>query len=255
MKLAISGKGGVGKTTIAAALVQLFSETHRVVYAIDADPDVCLAAAVGIPDDITAELKPLVEMKQFVSEKTGGQGSFFTLNPEIDDQDMDAYCINHGNIRYLRMGGVKKGGSSCYCRENTFLHAVVSSLLLHRDDVVIMDMGAGIEHLSRGTARGVDLMLVVVEPSLNSINTAGLVKKLAADLGIKKVRIIGNKIRNEREKEFILKGFQDEEVLGFIGFDEKVWESAMDRSKAGTGGELVKSMKQVHQRILREEGE
>ena len=255
MKLAISGKGGVGKTTIAAALIKLFSETHRMVYAIDADPDVCLAAAVGIPDDITAELKPLVEMKELISSKTGGQGAFFTLNPKVDD-DLESYCISHDNIRYLRMGGVKKGGSACYCRENSFLHAVVSSLLLEKEDVVIMDMGAGIEHLSRGTARGVDLMLVVVEPSLNSVNTAGLVKKLAADLGIKKVRIIGNKIRNEREKEFISKSFQDKEVLGFIGFDENVWESAMSRSvAAGLGGALLESMKQVHQKILCEVGE
>ena len=255
MKLAISGKGGVGKTTIAAALVKLFSKTHRVVYAIDADPDVCLAAAVGIPDDITSELKPLVEMKELISSKTGGQGAFFTLNPKVDD-DLDNYCIEHGNIRYLRMGGVKKGGSSCYCRENSFLHAVVSSLLLDKEDVVIMDMGAGIEHLSRGTARGVDLMLVVVEPSLNSVNTAGLVKKLAADLGIKKVRIVGNKIRNEREKEFIMKSFQDGEVLGFVGFDDDVWESAMDRGSApASGGALISSLEQVHQKILREAGE
>ena len=254
MKLAISGKGGVGKTTVAAALVKLFSDTHRTVYAIDADPDVCLASALGIPDDITSELKPLVEMKELISAKTGGEGSFFTLNPSVSD-DLDDYCIEHGNIRYLRMGGVKKGGSHCYCRENSFLHAVVSSLLLAKDDVVIMDMGAGIEHLSRGTARGVDLMMVVVEPSHNSVNTAGLVKKLAADLGIKKVRVIGNKIRNEREKDFILKAFPAGEVLGLINFDEDVWESAMDRGAAKPEGALITSVRQVQQQILREAGE
>lgn len=255
MKLAISGKGGVGKTTIAAALVKLFSKTRRAVYAIDADPDVCLAAAIGIPDEITSELKPLVEMKELINSKTGGQGSFFTLNPKVDD-DLDSYCISQGNINYLRMGGVKKGGSACYCRENSFLHAVVSALLLEKDDIVIMDMGAGIEHLSRGTARGVDMMLVVVEPSLNSVNTAGLVIKLASDLGIKKVRIIGNKIRNEREKEFIMKNFQSGEVLGFVGFDDDIWESAMDRSLVeGAEGALLPSMKQVYENILREAGE
>ncbi|MCL6479826.1 MAG: AAA family ATPase [Peptococcaceae bacterium] len=254
MKLAISGKGGVGKTTVASALVRLFSETHRTVYAIDADPDVCLASALGIPDDITNELKPLVEMKELISTKTGGGGSFYTLNPDVSE-DLDDFCIKHGNIRYLRMGGVKKGGSQCYCRENTFLHAVVSSLLLQKDDAVIMDMGAGIEHLSRGTARGVDLMLVVVEPSHNSVNTAGLVKKLAGDLGIKKVLVIGNKIRQEKEKEFILSRFHPGEVLGFIGFDEDVWESAMEKGAAKPEGALMTSMRQIQQQILREVGE
>jgi CO dehydrogenase maturation factor len=176
MKIAVSGKGGVGKTTIAAALVKLFSGVNRRVYAIDADPDVCLAAALGIPDDITSELKPLVEMKELIYARTGGEGSYFTLNPEIGDV-LDDFCICQDNIRYLRMGGVKKGGSSCYCRENAFLNAIVSALLLDKNDVVVMDMGAGIEHLSRGTARGVDLMLVVVEPGLNSVNTAGQQKR------------------------------------------------------------------------------
>jgi len=252
MKLAISGKGGVGKTTIAAALIQLFSEANTTVYAIDADPDVCLAASIGISDDITSELKPLVEMKELISAKMGGDGLLFSLNPSVDGE-LDNYCIYHGNIRYLRMGGIKKGGTSCYCRENSFLNAVVSSLLLEREDVVIMDMGAGIEHLSRGTARGVDLMLVVVEPSFNSVNTAGLVKKLSAELGIRKVRVIGNKIRNEKERDFILHSFQPGEVLGFIGFDEDVWESAMETGRnSRPKGVLLKNMKQVHRKILDE---
>lgn len=252
MKLAISGKGGVGKTTIAAALVKLFSESNSTVYAIDADPDVCLAASIGISEDIISELKPLVEMKELINAKTGGDGLLFPLNPSVNP-DLDNYCINHGNIRYLRMGGIKKGGSSCYCRENSFLNAVVSSLLLEREEVVIMDMGAGIEHLSRGTARGVDLMLVVVEPSFNSVNTARLVKKLSAELGIRKVKVIGNKIRNEKEREFILHNFQPGEVLGFINFDEDVWESAMDTERnSGPGGVLLKSMELVHQKILKE---
>jgi CO dehydrogenase maturation factor len=252
MKIAVSGKGGVGKTTIAAALVKLFSGVNRRVYAIDADPDVCLAAALGIPDDITSELKPLVEMKELIYAMTGGEGSYFTLNPEIGDV-LDDFCICQDNIRYLRMGGVKKGGSSCYCRENAFLNAIVSALLLDKNDVVVMDMGAGIEHLSRGTARGVDLMLVVVEPGLNSVNTAGLVKKLAADLGIKKVRIIGNKIRNRREKDFVLKHFPENELLGFVNYDEGVWESSMESGSTITSKEsFLRNLEYIQQKILNE---
>ncbi|RKO67104.1 AAA family ATPase [Desulfofundulus salinus] len=252
MKLAISGKGGVGKTTIAAALVKSFAETYQTVYAIDADPDACLAAAIGIPEEVATGLKPLVEMRDLIRAKTG-DGAFYTLNPQVNDL-LDNYCYQHKNIKFIRMGGIKKGGSECYCRENTFLNAVISSLLLDNNEVVIMDMGAGIEHLSRGTAKGVDLMLVVVEPSRNSINTAHLVKRLAADLGIRKVRIIGNKIRTPREKEYIEQNFSPEEILGFIEFNNEIWEKAMEPN-SDVGGELLAGMREVREKILGEAGD
>jgi len=255
MKLAISGKGGVGKTTIAATLTRLLASDRKVVYAIDADPDACLAAGVGIEEEIIKEHKPLVELRDIINKKSAGGGAFYTLNPNVDDV-LEDYCITKDNIRFLRMGGIKKGGEACYCRENTFLSAVVSSLLLDKDDAVIMDMGAGIEHLSRGTARGVDMMLVVVEPSKNSVNTAKLVQKMADELGIKKVKIIGNKIRNDKEREFIASQFPAEDLLGFVAFDEVVWESAMDKGPAAElGGQLLDSMKEIYHNILREVGE
>lgn len=252
MKLAISGKGGVGKTTIAAALIKSFAETHDTVYAIDGDPDACLAAAIGVPEEVAVGLKPVVEMRDAIRAKTG-DGAFYTLNPRLDDA-LDDYCYRHGKIKFLRMGGVKKGGSECYCRENTFLHALITSLLLDNNEAVIIDMGAGIEHLSRGTAQGVDLMLVVVEPSRNSVHTARLIKKMAADLGIRKVKIIANKIRSPREKEFIEESFQPEEVLGFIGFNSTIWESAME-NPALAGEELLKGMREVREKILGEAGD
>ncbi|MGB9802427.1 MAG: AAA family ATPase [Desulfofundulus sp.] len=249
MKLAISGKGGVGKTTIAAALVKSFAETHQTVYAIDADPDACLALAIGIPEEVAAEIKPIVEMRDLIRAKTG-EGAFYTLNPQVDDV-LDSYCYQQKNIKFIRMGGIKKGGSECYCRENTFLNAVVSSLLLDTNEVVIMDMGAGIEHLSRGTAKGVDLMLVVVEPSRNSINTAHLVKRLATDLGIRKVKIIGNKIRSPREKKYIEEHFLPGEILGFIEFNNEIWEKAMELNP-NVAEELLSGMREIREKILRE---
>ncbi|GBF31931.1 CO dehydrogenase accessory protein CooC [Desulfocucumis palustris] len=252
MKLAISGKGGVGKTTIAAALVKSFAETHQTVYAIDADPDACLAAAVGIPGDEAANIKPVVEMRDKIRAVSGG-GAFYVLNPKLDDS-IDDYCHARGNIRFMRMGDVKKGGSECYCRENTFLSALLSSLLLDKDEVVVMDMGAGIEHLSRGTARGVDLMLVVVEPSRNSINTARNVMSMAQDLGINNIKIIANKIRSDKEKEFIEKSFQPGEVLGFLAFNNTIWESGMEPDSNAAGGELLVGMREVREKILREVG-
>ncbi|MCL6561071.1 MAG: AAA family ATPase, partial [Firmicutes bacterium] len=181
-KIAISGKGGAGKTTLAAALVRAYALTHRRVYAVDADPDASLAEAIGISPDTAAKIHPVVELRERIQEVMGGEGGFYALNPSLDGV-LDDFCFRLGNILFIRMGGLKKGGTSCYCRENAFLNAVITTLLLERDEAVIMDMPAGIEHLSRGTARGVDVLLVVVEPNRRSINTARLVEKLAEDIG------------------------------------------------------------------------
>jgi len=253
MKLAISGKGGVGKTTIAAALAKIFAQNGGTVYAIDADPDACLAASIGIPDNEAAKIKPVVDMKNAIRNKIG-DGAFYTLNPKLDDF-LDDYSYKFDNIRFLRMGDPKKGGSECYCRENTFLHALVTSLLLDQKDTVIMDMGAGIEHLSRGTARGVDVMLVVVEPSRNSVNTAKNVQRMASELGIAKMGIIANKIRTDKEKEFIKSSFPGNTILGFIKFSESIWANAMEPSPATEfRGELLAEMQQVCLKILEEAG-
>lgn len=255
MKLAISGKGGVGKTTVASALAKLFAQDGRQVYAIDADPDACLAAGLGIDIDAFEAQKPLVAMKTVVDAREGGNGAFFSLNPKVDDL-LDEYCIQEGNIRFMRMSGIKNGGEACFCRENTFLSAVVSALLLDQNDVVIMDMGAGIEHLSRGTARGVDLMLVVVEPSRNSINTARSVYRMAKDLGIEKVKVIANKIRNEQDRAFIAQQFPAEHIAGFIDFDDSVWNSAMDDvHNQVTTGQLYDRISNIRQKIVEEVGE
>ena len=255
MKIAISGKGGVGKTTIASALIKSFAETHRAVFAIDGDPDACLAAALGISQDESSQIKPVVEMGEKIRSVSGG-GAFYTLNPTMDDRTIEEFAYRHGKIMFMRMGDIKKGGSQCYCRENTFLQALISTLLLDKGEAVIMDMGAGIEHLSRGTARGVDLMLVVVEPSRNSVNTALNVKKMAADLGIGRIRVVGNKIRSEKEREFIEKSFQPGEVLGYISFNNQVWENSMDPEPACSGNNenLLEGMREVREKILREAG-
>jgi CO dehydrogenase maturation factor len=254
MKVAISGKGGVGKTTIAAALTKIFAQSGGTVYAIDADPDACLAAAIGIPEDEALKLKPVVEMRDVIRNKSGS-GAFYTLNPKVDDF-LDDYSYKLGNIRFLRMGDPKKGGSECYCRENTFLNALITSLLLDQQDTVILDMGAGIEHLSRGTARGVDMMLVVVEPSRNSLNTAKHVQRMAGELGIARIGIIANKIRSDKEKEFLIQNFPDNSILGFVRFSESIWANAMESSSAAElEGELLAEMQQVCLKISGEVGD
>ena len=228
MKIAVSGKGGVGKTTVSASLAKLFANDGHRVYAVDGDPDASLGGALGFSDDVLAKVVPLIDMQDVIKEKISqGGGAFYSLNPQVDDI-LDTYSIELGNIKFLRMGGVKQGGSSCYCRENTFLHAVVDALLLDQNDVVILDMGAGIEHLTRGTSKGVDMMIVVTEPTRTSVQTAKVVQQLAKDLGVKVIKVIGNKIRSVKEEAFLREQFSEDELLGVIRFDDVLLEVALE---------------------------
>lgn len=225
MKIAISGKGGVGKTTISANLAKLFALKGYNVYAVDADPDSSLGLSLGFSEDELSRIKPIIEMEELIGE-IAGEGAFYTLNPLVNDI-ADKFSINLSGIKFLRMGGIKQGGSACYCRENTFLRAVVNSLLLDTKDVVILDMGAGIEHLTRGTAQGVDMMLIVTEPGRSSVQTARIVEKLAKEVSVKAVKFIANKVRNEKEEIFIMSNFNKQELLGVIHFDEDISDKSM----------------------------
>jgi CO dehydrogenase maturation factor len=184
MKLAVSGKGGVGKTTFSALLARTLSDQGMKVLAIDADPDANLAAALGIAD--ADKVTPIAEMKELIFERTGAQpgtiGGFFKLNPKVDDIP-DTLSVRLDNIKLMRLGSVKKGGAGCLCPESTLLKALVTHVVLGRDEVVIMDMEAGIEHLGRATAQAVDKLIVVVEPGRRSIDTAEHIRRLAPKSG------------------------------------------------------------------------
>lgn len=216
MKIAVSGKGGVGKTTIAASLALTFAKHGFKVYAIDGDPDANLASILGIKE----EVRPLIELEEVIKEKMGGEGGLYSLNPDLHDV-LEAHAIEEKGIRFLQMGDLKKASSSCYCRENSFLRSIMDTLLFERDEVVILDMGAGIEHLTRGTSLGVTIMLVVTETGRISRETAQKVKKLALEGGVPVVKFVGNKIRGPKEEEILCQEFS-KDLLALIPYSEAV---------------------------------
>jgi CO dehydrogenase maturation factor len=226
MKLAVSGKGGVGKTTFAALLIRALDENGKRVLALDADPDANLAAAVGITG--ADEITPIAEMKELVYERTeakpGTIGGFFKLNPKVDDLP-DALSARKNSIRLMRLGGVQKGGMGCICPESALLRALVTHVVLARDEVVVMDMEAGIEHLGRATAKAVDKLIVVVEPGRRSIDTAGHIRKLADEIGVKTITLVGNKIRTDRDIVFLQENLTDFPFLGFLSHDDALIEA------------------------------
>jgi CO dehydrogenase maturation factor len=228
MKIAVTGKGGVGKTTLSSVLARAFSEDGNRVLAVDADPDANLAQALGISQEKIAGIKPIAAMSDLIEERTGAKpgagGSIFKLNPKVDDIP-DDYSYEHKGIKLLVMGRAKAGGAGCYCPENVLLKSLMRHIILRRGEVVILDMEAGIEHLTRGTSGSVDAFIVVVEPGGRSVQTARQVKELANDLGIKKVYVVGNKVRGDLDREFVRNSLPGMELLGFMSYSEEIIEA------------------------------
>ena len=252
MKIAISGKGGVGKTLLAAFLSRKFAEAGYSVIAIDADPDANLAAMLGYPHP--ERMTPISELSDLIEERVGVRpgtaGSFFKLNPRVDDLP-EKYSVRLDGIRIMAMGRIKRGGTGCYCPEGALLQALISHLLLQRDEVVILDMEAGIEHLSRGTARAVDKLIIVVEPGRRSLETAQKIKTLAQDLGLKNLAAVGNKIRSEVDREFIESSLPGIEVLGFIDYDPAINDADLaDRSLFTASPSTTKTVESIYAKLI-----
>ena len=231
MKIAISGKGGVGKTTLSAMLAGVLATEDRRVIAIDADPDANLASALGVPDE--TQVTPLAEMHDMIAERTGAAdepGGYFQLNPKVDDIP-DQYALALGNIRMLALGGVSQGGGGCICPATAIVKALLVHLIIARDDILIMDMEAGLEHLGRATAQSMDALVVVVNPGKWSIQTAVRVQGLAGDLGMKKVFAVANRLGDADQAPAQLEEIQtalgDVPLIGSLPQDPRLTQGAL----------------------------
>ena len=234
LKLAIGGKGGVGKTTITSVIARSIAALNKEtkVIAIDADPVANLAAGLGI--DESKPITPISELSDLIAERTGAtpgtMGGFFTLNPKVDDIP-DRFSIEKDGVKLLVMGTVQQGGSGCICPEAVILKALMNHLVLARNEVVIMDMEAGVEHLGRATSGSVDALIVVVNPGKRSCIAADKIRKLGRDIGIKNIVVLANRVRNAEDKKLIQTSMPDYEILGFIPEKDEIADADRDGTR------------------------
>jgi len=208
LKVAVAGKGGVGKTLIAGTLARLLARDGFRVLAVDADPAMNLAYALGIPSDTASKIVPLTENKGLIEERTGAKPGtafsiFINLTPTVDDIAERYGVLGPDGVKLLVMGTLRSGGSGCMCPANSLIRALIRHITLVRGDAVVMDMEAGLEHLGRATVRGFDALLCVVEPGAQSIETARRIKHLAEDINIREVLAVGNKVMRKEDERII----------------------------------------------------
>lgn len=255
MKIAISGKGGVGKTTLAAVLARVFAKRGARVLAVDADPATSLAQALGVPPEDAQRIRPITEMKELIEERTGAKpgtyGGFFSFNPEVDDLP-DRFALDVGGVRLLVTGGLKDAAAGCYCPENELLKVLLLHIFTERDEVVVLDMEAGIEHLTRGTTSAVDAMIVVVEPGQRSLHVATTIERLARQLGIRHVFFVANKVVDDGQETLLRRLLGERPLLGVVRASAAVAQAdllgeAVDRAAP----ELVAQVEGIVERLER----
>jgi len=222
MKIAVTGKGGTGKTTVAALLCSFFQRDGYEVLAVDSDPDANLAAALGASENEQLSIRSISSQRKLIEERTGAKprqfGQLFKLNPTVKDIP-EKLGVSVRGIKLIVMGSIVDGGEGCACPENVLLRNLLSEIFLHRKEAVVADMEAGIEHLGRATAAHVDLMITTVEPGQRSVETAKTIHRLAAQLGIPRLGIIGNKIQNPEQETWLKNQFPKEMDLGSLSYN------------------------------------
>ena len=245
VKIAVTGKGGVGKTTFSGTLARMLARDGYDVLAIDADADMNLASSLGIDNPP----RPLTDYKEMIDERAGGEGGVFKLNPKVDDIVEDYGIIGPDGVKMLVMGTIENGGSGCMCPASAFLRALLRHVVLKDNSAVILDMEAGIEHLGRGTTRGIDLMIIVVEPGMRSIETAARIKDLASGIGIKHFAAVINKGSSEQVLSHLDK--MEIPTLGEIPYDTELIRADLEGlAPIDVGGNAVESMGDIKEKIM-----
>lgn len=219
MKIAISGKGGVGKTSVAAGLATRLARGGRSVLAIDADPDANLAHVLGVPPEV--EMVPIAAMSELIEERVGPEGGMYRLNPLVDDLP-GALAVEVEGVRLMVMGGPPRGGSRCMCRENSLLRTLLEHILTGSEEAVVVDMEAGVEHLGRATARGVDALLVVVDRNPLTSETARRIQRLARDIGLDRLYLVLNRLRDAEDLDLVTRRTPGIPLLGQIPYVEEI---------------------------------
>lgn len=225
MKIAVSGKGGVGKSTVAAVLATMLARRGERVLALDADPDANLAGALGMPLSKREKIVPISRQIALIEERTGVKveeyGRVFKMNPEVSDV-AEKFGVRFGGVNLVVLGAVQSGGGGCACPENAFIRALVADLVLYKNETLIMDMEAGIEHLGRATSQGVDVMVVVVEPGQRSVDCAKTVIRMAGQIGIRRLLFVGNKVTGAADEDFLKKSLPEASFAALIPYSEKI---------------------------------
>lgn len=258
MKIALAGKGGVGKTTLSASLARFIAEHGERVFAIDADPNANLALSLGLSREEAERIVPISEMRELIAERTGVEpgavGAYFKVNPEVDDLP-DRFKLEHEGVMFLQVGAIKEPSAGCYCPENALLKSLLMNLVLKRDETVILDMEAGFEHLTRGTAQAFDAMIIVVEPSLQSVLTASRIDALAEKIGIRNVFYVGNMVRNAEDRAFIEEELAGSMVIGYVSYSDDI-HSAVRRGRApyDVSPALVADVAAIWDAVVRQTG-
>lgn len=252
LKIAIGGKGGVGKTTVCAVWAQLFAQDGFDVLAIDADSNANLALAFGVPAAQTPV--PLIQMKELIAERTGtpnvAPAAYFRLNPNVSDIPQK-YWLKVDGVKLLVLGAILQAGAGCACPEGAFLKALLIHTILQRQELVLVDLAAGVECMGRASVQGIDALVVVVEPGGKSIKTANNVAEMARDLGIKHVAAIANKITEATQTNIIRSQLKDMPLLGSLGYSRSVQQADLARKpvmQADAG--FLKQLRQARDALM-----